>query len=220
MAPTPAASRPASYSHSCALTTNGTATCWSWDNAGQTAAPSGRFTAIAAGAAHSCALDPDGAVVCWGDDFYGQSSVPETSFVTLRLGLNHSCAITAASELSCWGLRLGERHHQCSRRELPGRRFGGRTHLRARHRRRVELLGQGHLRPGGRALISATQPWRPKTSDRLLAGISTSSVKPKPRAAASASTASRSRTPNAGSRALSHPSNCALLGAVCCPPRL
>ena len=39
-----------------------------WDHWGETDAPEGRFTAVAAGGGHSCGLRADGTVECWGGD--------------------------------------------------------------------------------------------------------------------------------------------------------
>ena len=52
--------------HPCALTDNGTVTCWGNNYYGQTEASAGRFTAISAGHWTSCGLRIGGAIECWG----------------------------------------------------------------------------------------------------------------------------------------------------------
>ena len=51
--------------HSCALNTAGHIKCWGSNRSGETDAPEGVYTAIAA-AFDSCALRADGTVTCWG----------------------------------------------------------------------------------------------------------------------------------------------------------
>lgn len=57
--------------HGCALTDDGSVTCWHSDEAdddsfGQTDAPEGTFEQLSAGAYHTCATRPDGKGICWG----------------------------------------------------------------------------------------------------------------------------------------------------------
>lgn len=76
-------------SHTCALTTAGTAYCWGWNAAGQIGNPLAptivtpvavedpvggpvTFISISAGGAHTCALTTTGAAYCWGWNLYGQ----------------------------------------------------------------------------------------------------------------------------------------------------
>ncbi|MYL08056.1 MAG: hypothetical protein F4015_00900 [Acidimicrobiia bacterium] len=42
-----------------------TASCWGYNEYGQTDAPAGQFTAIAAGLQHSCAIKTDQTITCW-----------------------------------------------------------------------------------------------------------------------------------------------------------
>ena len=75
---------PGGASHTCALTTSGTAYCWGWNGAGQlgdgtlvdrlapTAVVGGfTFTQIALGGGHTCAMRGNG-VACWGANVNGQ----------------------------------------------------------------------------------------------------------------------------------------------------
>ena len=83
----------AGWGHTCAIhATSGEIECWGlnnklvglneedgrseWVYAGQTDAPAGRFTAVAAGSEHTCAIRDTGAIVCWGDNTRGQTDVP------------------------------------------------------------------------------------------------------------------------------------------------
>ena len=79
-------------SHGCAIRTSDSAIeCWgsnstpppgkSWGSgeavhAGQADAPTGRFTAVAAGMDHTCAIRESGAIACWGRNDEGQTDVP------------------------------------------------------------------------------------------------------------------------------------------------
>lgn len=84
--------------HSCAVSTNGVAYCWGYNEDGQlgrgtkdTAVPEpvpapvlGRVVfagPIQGGGAHTCALGVDGKAYCWGRDFAGQAGVqPDTEY--------------------------------------------------------------------------------------------------------------------------------------------
>ena len=50
----------------CGLRTNGTITCWGFNNDGQAIAPGGQYSAVTAGGNHSCGLRTDGTIICWG----------------------------------------------------------------------------------------------------------------------------------------------------------
>ena len=79
--------------------------CWGDNVDGQTAVPTGRFSAIAAGLDHTCALRPGGLVTCWGGNRYGQLDAPGGRFTALSAGIVHSCALRMDGTVSCWGRR-------------------------------------------------------------------------------------------------------------------
>jgi hypothetical protein len=82
-----------------------TIACWGDGSQGQTDAPPGTFTDVAAGGAHTCAVGTDGGLTCWGDDDLGQSTPPEGTFVDVEAAGDHSCAIDADGALACWSPR-------------------------------------------------------------------------------------------------------------------
>ena len=98
---TTSAKRPVAYdsvaswavpSHSCGLRTDGTIACWGGNDSGQSDAPDGQYTAIAAGPSHTCAIRADGTIACWGDDDYHKVSAP-----------GGTCAIRASETIACTG---------------------------------------------------------------------------------------------------------------------
>lgn len=119
--------------HTCAVTTDGAATCWGNNFLSQlgdgsninrlspvpvTGLGSG-VAAIQAGYYHSCAQMTDATLRCWGNNFHGQigvgaavgiqvtpASVPGLGapVVEAALGLHHSCAALSDSRMRCWGL--------------------------------------------------------------------------------------------------------------------
>ena len=110
-APVRAASQSGAYlavaaggSHTCAIATDGTLTCWGRAADGQLDAPTGTFTSIDAGARYSCALGTDGAIACWGEVFSGPIGAgPGGTFTSLVAGGNHACAIGTDDSIACWG---------------------------------------------------------------------------------------------------------------------
>ncbi len=117
---------------SCALKSDGTASCWGYGNNGElgqgadasslTPVPVSDLadaTQLAAGYFHTCALDSAGAVACWGDNDYGQLGVPKTSLdhsnepvaianlpapaIAISSGWYHTCAVLDDGRAMCWG---------------------------------------------------------------------------------------------------------------------
>ncbi|HKB35932.1 MAG TPA: hypothetical protein VKD72_05730 [Gemmataceae bacterium] len=91
------------FEHSCAVKADRSVACWGNNIAGQTNPPTGRFTAVGAGALHTCGLRPDGTVACWGDNTRNQSTPPAGSFAAIRAGGWVSCSLTADGTPACWG---------------------------------------------------------------------------------------------------------------------
>jgi hypothetical protein len=83
----------AGSSHTCRLDDDGTVTCWG-DNSGdvrcngreaggQTEAPDGEFTDLAAGGSHTCATEAEtGRTLCWGDSLYGEAAPPDGKYLS------------------------------------------------------------------------------------------------------------------------------------------
>jgi alpha-tubulin suppressor-like RCC1 family protein len=119
--------------HTCAVLTDGTATCWGLGShgergdgttttsrsvAGTPVSGLADVTAITAGGSHSCALLGDGTVWCWGWNGSGQVgdggsmtaarplpvAVPGLSnAVAVEAGESHSCAVLDGGSARCWG---------------------------------------------------------------------------------------------------------------------
>ncbi|MEA2591211.1 MAG: hypothetical protein QOD62_1042, partial [Actinomycetota bacterium] len=89
--------------HTCALKSDGTATCWGLNGSGQATAPGGTFVSISSGGSHTCAIHSDGTVACWGDNTYGQSTPPAGTFTAITTGGSHSCGIKTDGSAACWG---------------------------------------------------------------------------------------------------------------------
>ena len=60
---------------------------------GQTDAPTGTYTAAAAGGWHNCALRTDGTVTCWGDNTHQQTNTPTGTYTAITAGTVHTCAL-------------------------------------------------------------------------------------------------------------------------------
>ena len=91
------------YGHTCALTNEGKAYCWGWNNKGQLGnnsttssstpvavqMPAGvSFKSIAAGYYHTCALTNEGKAYCWGLNEYGQLGNNSTTDSSIPLAVS------------------------------------------------------------------------------------------------------------------------------------
>lgn len=96
------------WGHVCGITFEDEIHCWhlykySADQAGETLAPVGRYTAVAAGYRFSCALTQAGTVRCWGAEDYGHHFAPEGTFNEVSAGHFFTCGIEPTGSLVCWG---------------------------------------------------------------------------------------------------------------------
>ncbi|KAJ3687635.1 hypothetical protein LUZ61_017296 [Rhynchospora tenuis] len=101
----------------CAITTNGTITCWGpLAGALQAGFSNYSMTTIVAGDSHMCGLDDSGFVICQGSNSSGQSYAPTGSpyeYTRFALGSNHTCAIMQANYTAvCWGSNGGAQLYQ------------------------------------------------------------------------------------------------------------
>ena len=92
-------------SHSCAIQSDGAATCWGHNYYGQSDAPDGTFEAVAAGNHHTCALRTERTITCWGLDNHGQSDPPDGTFKAVAASSDYSCGLQRDDTVTCWGQR-------------------------------------------------------------------------------------------------------------------
>jgi alpha-tubulin suppressor-like RCC1 family protein/uncharacterized protein YjdB len=101
---------------SCAILSDGSATCW---GAGAPAASStSGFQQVVSGAGHACGLAGNGAVSCWGANSSGQLGSGQASrdpvaravavttdqrFKSIVAGASHTCGIASDGSAWCWG---------------------------------------------------------------------------------------------------------------------
>jgi len=115
----------AGASHTCALLSSGSVTCWGSNAVGQLGGASAitGATAIAAGKRHTCAVVAGGAVKCWGANDQGQLGASPSGGVATPIAAgiqrvaaygDHTCAATDATTgdkivdgVRCWGAVLG-----------------------------------------------------------------------------------------------------------------
>ena len=94
--------------HSCAVRGDGAIDCWGTNRSGETVAPAGRFSAVAAGGGlvtgdHSCGLRTDGTIECWGYNFYGQAQPPAGQFRAVTARGEFTCGLRTDGTIDCWG---------------------------------------------------------------------------------------------------------------------
>lgn len=117
--------------HTCAVSTDGLASCWGDNRFGQLgvndttarSAPTvvagalGTVTQVFAGGTHSCALRSDNTLWCWGDNRSGQLGVGDTQPRAVPVQVSalgdqvagawaggaHTCAVKSDGSVWCWG---------------------------------------------------------------------------------------------------------------------
>lgn len=122
----------AGESHTCGVSTSGSAYCWGENSSGQlgngavapiadtpqSVAGGATFTEISAGGRHTCGIATGGDLYCWGANDslqLGTSTTPNvvsntpllvpgiSNVVQVSAGANHTCAIVQGGQAYCWG---------------------------------------------------------------------------------------------------------------------
>ena len=112
--------------HTCGITTSGTAYCWGdhgLRSSGTHAmhvpvrVPGGHeFASVSAGGMHTCGVTTSGVAYCWDYNYYGQLGDGSTSssdvpvpvagghtFHSVSTGWHHTCGVTTGGTVYCWG---------------------------------------------------------------------------------------------------------------------
>jgi alpha-tubulin suppressor-like RCC1 family protein len=104
-------------SHTCGVTTSGTAYCWGDNQTTPVAVKGGlTFATVSAGDQHTCGVTTGGAAYCWGYNetgALGDGSLTDRSspvavlggltFATVSAGAFHTCGVTTSGAAYCWG---------------------------------------------------------------------------------------------------------------------
>ena len=88
--------------YSCALASNGAATCF---GTSAPTPPDKSFVALSSRFRTVCGLGDDGTVTCWGADDAGQAQPPKGRFKSVSCGNHHCCALRDDDAAVCWGSR-------------------------------------------------------------------------------------------------------------------
>lgn len=88
--------------HGCAISAEGSITCWGRNNQLQASPPAGEYTSLALGAYFSCALTEDGEIDCWGENDILNHTPSGAGFDELAAGKYQSCAVHSSGYVSCW----------------------------------------------------------------------------------------------------------------------
>ena len=131
------------------MRTDGRVICWGAKRAGETEAPSGRYSQVSAGWDHSCGLRSDGGVVCWGRNTHGRTEAPAGRYSQVS-GLGPQLRAAFGRRRGLLGLERVRPEGGAVGPLQPGQR-GLFSQLRAAFGRRRGLLGRERIRPGGGA---------------------------------------------------------------------
>jgi alpha-tubulin suppressor-like RCC1 family protein len=121
------------FRHSCAVTPDGAAYCWGYNESGRLGDDTGgdrsavpvpvagahAFRELSAGRKHTCGVTHGGNAYCWGQGGSGQLGDGTTGygsrprpvgggyiFSTISAGYLHTCGVTQAGRALCWGYNL------------------------------------------------------------------------------------------------------------------
>ena len=89
--------------HICGLRTDRSIACWGYNNNGQSDAPDGLFSSVSVGSGFTCGLRFDSSVSCWGYNYDGRSDAPDGSFYSVSAGGAHTCGVKMDGTVACWG---------------------------------------------------------------------------------------------------------------------
>jgi alpha-tubulin suppressor-like RCC1 family protein len=120
----------AGSTHSCGITSEGTALCWGSGRLGKRGdgtedkaliptpvAGESRWKGLSAALSHTCGVTADGQGFCWGEGENGElgtgsmdtTAIPlqvtgDHRWAMIRVSSSHSCGLTTAQEAYCWGI--------------------------------------------------------------------------------------------------------------------